>query len=208
MEGRIWGYCRVSTAMQCEDRQLIALREYGVEEKRIFQDKKSGKNFDRPGYQRMLRALRRGDTVVFPSVDRMGRDYRLILEQWSRLMDRGVKIVVLDMPILNTEQESEQGLPGVLIGEMTLRLLCFLAESERKFICARVRAGIDAARERGVTLGRPKKERTPEFYKLASEYREGRITARAAARKLGISHPSFLSWAAEIDDETDKNAAL
>ena len=99
MEGRIWGYCRVSTAMQCEDRQLIALREYGVEEKRIVQDKKSGKNFDRPGYQRMLRALRRGDTVVFPSVDRMGRDYRLILEQWSRLMDRGVKIVVLDMPM-------------------------------------------------------------------------------------------------------------
>ena len=203
MEGRIWGYCRVSTAMQCEDRQLKALREYGVEEKRIVQDKKSGKNFERPGYQRMLRALRRGDTVVFPSVDRMGRDYRMVLDQWRRLMVRGVRIVVLDMPILNTEQEQE--LPGILISEMTLRLFCFLAESERQFICARVQAGMDAARERGVIFGRPRKERTPEFYSLALDYKEGRVSARAAARQLGISHPSFLRWVAEIDAESGKN---
>ena len=203
MAGRIWGYCRVSTAMQCEDRQIRALKEYGVDENKIIQDKKSGKNFERPGYQRMLRVLRRGDTVVFPSVDRMGRDYRLILDQWRRLIDRGVRIVVLDMPLLNTEHEQEQGLPGVLISEMTLRLFCFLAESERKFISARVTAGMAAAKQRGATFGRPRKERTPEFYRLASEYREGRVSARTAARKLGISHPTFLSWVAETRLKSD-----
>ena len=196
MANKTLGYARTSTQKQHEDRQIIALREYGVEEKNIFMDRKSGKDFERPEYRRMLRKLRTGDTVVFPSVDRMGRNYRLLLNEWRTLMNRGIRIIVLDMPILTRDQD--QDLPGVLISDMMLGLLCFFAESEGNHIRARVLEGMNAARQRGVTFGRPRKERTPEFYRLAQEYKDGNVSARAAAQSLGISHPSFLNWVKDI----------
>lgn len=149
MEGKVYGYVRVSTRGQHEDRQLAAMREYGVAENRIIVEKQSGKDFDRPKYRRLLRRLRTGDTLVIQSLDRLGLSYGDIQEQWRVInKDRGVAIVVLDMPLLNTTEQPE--LVGRLISDLVLQLLSFVAQTERESIRERQREGIDAARERGV----------------------------------------------------------
>ena len=155
---QIFGYARVSTREQNEARQFLALREFGVEDERIFTDRQSGKDFDRPAYRRLVRRLRPSDTLAVKSIDRLGRNYREILEQWRILThERRVGVVVLDMPLLDTRQERD--LAGTLTADIVLQLLSYVAETERVLIRQRQAEGIAAARARGQTFGRPHSRR-------------------------------------------------
>lgn len=196
MSETTYAYIRVSSKDQNEDRQLIAMKEYGVSPKKIYMDKQSGKDFERPGYIRLMKRIKPGDTVVIKSIDRLGRNYSEILEQWRYITkEKKVSIVVLDMPILDTGKEND--LTRTLISDIVLQLLSYVAETERTFIRQRQAEGILAARQRGVWFGRPPKERTSEFYQLKEEYQNGRISARKAAKKLGITHTTFTKWVRE-----------
>lgn len=150
----IYGYVRVSSRDQHEDRQLASMRERGVALSNIFTDKQSGKDFDRPEYQNLLQRIQDGDTLVIKSIDRLGRNYDGILEQWRELTKRGVGIVVLDMPILDTS--TDRDLTGRLISDIVLQLLSYVAHQERDFIRQRQAEGIAAAKARGVVFGPPK----------------------------------------------------
>lgn len=192
MSGKTYGYVRVSTRYQCEDRQLAAMREYGVEQSCIVVEKQSGKDFDRPKYQRLLRRLRAGDTLVVQSLDRLGRSYTEIQEQWRVISkEQGVAIVVLDMPLLNTQEHTE--LVGQLITDLVLQLLSFVAETERESIRERQREGIDAAKARGVRFGRPRVELPESFEATVEAWRRGEFNAQEAAQRLGISRGTFFS---------------
>ena len=188
MENQIYGYIRVSSRDQNEDRQVIAMREFGIAEKNLVIDKQSGKDFARPGYRRLLRKLKPNDTLVIKSIDRLGRNYDEVLEQWRLLTkEKQVDIVVLDMPLLDTRKGRD--LIGTLISDIVLQLL-----SEREFIHQRQAEGIAAAKARGVKFGRKPKERPAEYEHLRDEWRAGRISARAAARQLGVAHRTFMKW--------------
>ena len=189
-----YGYIRVSSKEQNEDRQYIAMLEFGIPEKNIVLDKQSGKNFDRPGYKRLVKKLKHGDVLAIKSIDRLGRNYDEILEQWRYLTkEKRIAIVVLDMPLLDTRQGRD--LTGVLIADIVLQLLSYVAETERTFIKQRQAEGIAAAKARGVRFGRRPKERTAEFYELKAAWERGDVSARAAAGKLGIAHGTFKQWA-------------
>ena len=191
---QVYGYIRVSTRDQNEERQVIAMREFGVPEENMVIDKQSGKNFARPGYRRLVKKLKPTDTLVIKSIDRLGRNYDEILEQWRYLTkERQVAIVVLDMPLLDTRQGRD--LTGGLIADIVLQLLSYVAETERTFIHQRQAEGIAAAKARGVRFGREPKERTAEFYELKAAWERGEVSARAASQKLGIAHGTFKLWA-------------
>ena len=183
MENQIYGYIRVSSRDQNEDRQVIAMREFGIAEKNLVIDKQSGKDFARPGYRRLLRKLKPNDTLVIKSIDRLGRNYDEVLEQWR---------LVLDMPLLDTRKGRD--LIGTLISDIVLQLLSYVAQTEREFIHQRQAEGIAAAKARGVKFGRKPKERPAEYEHLRDEWRAGRISARAAARQLGVAHRTFMKW--------------
>lgn len=188
----IYGYVRVSTKEQNEERQLIALREFGVD--RICTDKQSGKDFERPQYRNMLRKLKKDDTLVVKSIDRLGRNYNEILEQWRIITkEKGAAIVVLDIPLLDTRQNRD--LTGTLIADIVLQLLSYVAQTEREFIRQRQKEGIAAAKARGVKFGREAKRPPPEFYSLLAQWQSGTLSARAAAQQLHVSHNTFLKWA-------------
>ena len=188
-----YGYVRVSTKDQNEARQMIAMQEFGVSENCIFIEKQSGKDFNRPQYKRLLRKLEAGDTLVIKSIDRLGRNYDEIIEQWRIITkEKQAAIVVLDMPLLDTRQGRD--LTGTLIADIVLQLLSYVAQTEREFIKRRQAEGIAAAKAKGVRFGVPpmkKPERFDECYLLWSQ---GKLSARAAARALNISHPTFLKW--------------
>lgn len=189
-----YGYIRVSSKEQNEERQYIAMREFGIQNENIILDKQSGKNFERPGYIQLTGKLKPGDTLVIKSIDRLGRNYDEILEQWRYLTkERQVAIVVLDMPLLDTRQGHD--LTGVLIADIVLQLLSYVAETERTFIHQRQAEGIAAAKARGVRFGREPKKRTAEFYELKAAWERGEVSARAASQKLGIAHGTFKLWA-------------
>lgn len=191
-----YGYARVSTKEQNELRQLIALREFGLTDRAIFVDKQSGKDFDRRSYQRLLRKLKDGDTLVIKSIDRLGRNYEEILEQWRIITkEKSAAIVVLDMPLLDTRRNRD--LTGTLIADIVLQLLSYVAQTEREFIHQRQAEGISAAKARGVQFGRPRKERPENFDELKSLWVSGRLSARVAATRMGVSHQTFLSWVRE-----------
>ena len=193
MENQIYGYIRVSSRDQNEDRQVIAMREFGIAEKNLVIDKQSGKDFARPGYRRLLRKLKPNDTLVIKSIDRLGRNYDEVLEQWRLLTkEKQVDIVVLDMPLLDTRKGRD--LIGTLISDIVLQLLSSVAQTEREFIHQRQAEGIAAAKARGVKFGRKPKERPAEYEHLRDEWRAGRISARAAARQLGVAHRTFMKW--------------
>ena len=193
MENQMYGYIRVSTREQNEDRQGIAMREFGVPDSNMVTDKQSGKDFARPGYRRLLRKLKPGDTLVLKSIDRLGRNYDEILEQWRLLTkEKRVEIVVLDMPLLDTRQGRD--LMGTLIADIVLQLLSYVAQTEREFIRQRQAEGIAAAKARGVQFGRKPKKRPEEYERLREEWRAGWISARAAARQLGVAHRTFMKW--------------
>ena len=187
----IYGYIRVSTREQNEARQVDAMNEFGVDS--IMRDQQSGKDFDRPAYQGLLEKIKPGDVLVVKSIDRLGRNYGEILEQWRIITkEKEAAIVVLDMPLLDTR--SNRDLTGTLIADIVLQLLSYVAETERTFIKQRQAEGIAAAKARGVRFGPPEREKPDGFGKLKESWRRGEISAREAGRMLGIPHTTFLKW--------------
>ena len=193
-----YGYIRVSTREQNEQRQVIALTEYGIYPKHIYIDKQSGKDFERPNYKKLMRRLKNGDTLVIKSIDRLGRNYDEILEQWRIITkEKQAYIVVLDMPLLDTKQNRD--LTGTLIADIVLQLLSYVAQTEREFIRQRQAEGIAAAKERGVRFGRSPKVRPEAYDSLKLQWEANQISARAAAKQLGITHRTFLKWVHEAN---------
>jgi len=189
-----YGYIRVSTKEQNEDRQLAAMRDFGVQEGNIFLDKLSGKDFERPSYKRLLKKLKPADTLVIKSIDRLGRNYEEILEQWRFITkERRANIVVLDMPLLDTRQK-ERDLTGTFIADLVLQILSYVAQTEREFIHQRQAEGIAAAKARGVRFGRPPIERPPRLQEVQKAWERREISAREAARRLNINRMTFLTW--------------
>jgi DNA invertase Pin-like site-specific DNA recombinase len=190
-----YGYARVSTKDQKTDRQMVALMEHGVAEVDIFTDKQSGKDFDRPRYKRLMKKLRPGDTLFIKSIDRLGRNYEEIIEQWRVITkDKDVDIVVLDMPLLDTRKQ-QQNLTGTFIADLVLQILSYVAETERTNTRQRQTEGIAIAKAKGVKFGRPPKERPTRFSELCEAWMNEEVSARAAARELGITHRTFSLWA-------------
>ena len=191
---QIYGYMRVSTRDQNETRQRIDLLKYRIPESNIFLDKQSGKDFDRPSYRQLIGKLKPKDTLVIKSIDRLGRNYEEILEQWRMITkDIRASIVVLDMPLLDTRKEND--LTGTLISDIVLQLLSYVAQTERELIRKRQAEGIAAAQARGVHFGRKPLPRPKDFDALLAQWKDGAISARAAAKQLQISHQTFLRWA-------------
>ena len=196
----IYGYVRVSTREQNEDRQLIALREIGVENKNIFLDKQSGKDFERPQYKKLLRKLKKDDLLYIKSIDRLGRNYEEILQQWRLLTkDKGIDIVVLDMPLLDTRRGKD--LMGTFLSDIVLQVLSFVAENERTNIRQRQAEGIAAAKARGVKFGRPPKPLPEGFHDAYQRWKHGEITGTAAAKECGMPLSTF-RYRAEIYENT------
>ena len=186
-----YGYARVSTADQNEARQIIELTNAGIDRAKIFVDHESGKDFNRPAWRRMRRTLRKGDVLVIQSLDRLGRNYAGMLEEWRALVCRKqVNIRILDMPLLDTTNKT-QGLIGEVIAEIVLQLLSFIAENERRIIRERQRQGIAAAKARGVRFGRPRWKPTAAFLAAAAAAVQGKMPTRLAAKKCGMKESNF-----------------
>lgn len=185
-----YGYVRVSSRDQNEDRQMIALHEEGIPDENVYIDKQSGKDFNRPQYKKLLRKMKRDDLLFIKSIDRLGRNYTEIQEQWRILTkQKGIDIVVLDMPLLDTRRGKD--LMGTFLSDIVLQVLSFVAENERVNIRQRQAEGIAAAKARGVRFGRPPAPLPESFYKAYQLWKSGRITGTAAARECDMSLPSF-----------------
>ena len=194
-----YAYIRVSTRDQNEDRQLAALTNLGISEVNLFLDKQSGKDFNRPAYRKLIKKLKPGDLLIIKSIDRLGRNYEEILEQWRIITkEKQVAIVVIDMPLLDTRRNKD--LTGTLIADIVLQLFSYVAQTEREFIRQRQAEGIAAAKQQGVKFGRKPMERPLEYKRLKEQWRQGKISARSAAKQLGITHRTFLLWANEDSD--------
>lgn len=199
MMSKTYGYVRVSTKDQNEDRQIIALQDFSVLPENIYIDKQSGKDFNRPEYRRLLRKLKKEDILIIKSIDRLGRNYKEILEQWRYLTkSKEIYIVVLDMPLLDTRKNHD--LMGTLIADIVLQLLSYVAETERDNIKQRQAEGIAAAKARGVKFGRPNKSVPADFYKIYSWWSDNKISGREAARQLRVSYGTFAKWAGWADN--------
>ncbi len=192
----IYGYIRVSSRDQNEDRQLIALKEVGVTEKNIYLDKQSGKDFNRPQYKKLLRKLKKDDLLYIKSIDRLGRNYEEILQQWRVLTkEKGIDIVVLDMPLLDTRRGKD--LMGTFLSDIVLQVLSFVAENERTNIRQRQAEGIAVAKAKGVRFGRPPKPLPDNFHSCYQRWKQGEITGTAAAKECGMPLATF-RYRAEI----------
>ena len=190
------GYARVSTINQNEDRQIQELIKYGVEEKRIYIDKQSGKDFHRPSYMKMLKRLKKGDVLMVKSIDRLGRNYREIQEEWRIITHkRNADIVVLDMPLLDTRRGKD--LMGTFLSDIVLQVLSFVAENERTNIRQRQAEGIAAAKARGVRFGRPPSVLPDNFHEVYQRWKNGKITGTAAAKECNMPLSTF-RYRAEI----------
>ena len=196
MEAKAYGYIRVSTREQNEERQRIAMRDFGVPEERIYLDKLSGKSLDRPAWQKLIRRLKPGDILVVKSVDRIGRSYADVIETWRVLTKgKGVAIVVLDMPLLDTRSVRDS--MGIFIADLVLQILSYFAQIEREFNHQRQAEGIAAAKARGVKFGRPRKKPSAAFHALRTQWETGAISANGAARMLGVAPNTFHQWVKE-----------
>lgn len=194
--GNIFGYIRVSSRDQNEDRQLIALKELAIPEKNIFIDKQSGKDFKRPQYRKMIRRVRKDDLLYIKSIDRLGRNYAEILEQWRILTkDKGIDIVVLDMPLLDTRRGKD--LMGTFLSDIVLQVLSFVAENERTNIRQRQAEGIAAAKARGVRFGRPPSRLPDNFHDVYQRWKNGKITGTSDAKECNMPLSTF-RYRAEI----------
>ncbi|MGO5323186.1 recombinase family protein [Collinsella sp. LCP19S3_H3] len=194
MDNRIFGYVRVSSADQNLDRQLDALGRFPVQQGQIYADKASGKNFRRPQYQRLLRRLREGDVLVIKSIDRLGCDYREVLDEWRRItVDRRAAIVVLDMPLLDTREQPD-GITGTFMADLVLQILSYVAQLERENIKQRQAEGIASARLRGVRFGRPALERPDGYNDVIKSLEGDEVTRREAATPLNVSASTFDRW--------------
>ncbi|MDY5864790.1 MAG: recombinase family protein [Collinsella sp.] len=194
MDNRIFGYVRVSSADQNLDRQLDALGRFPVQQGQIYADKASGKNFRRPQYQRLLRRLREGDVLVIKSIDRLGCDYREVLDEWRRItVDRRAAIVVLVMPLLDTREQPD-GITGTFMADLVLQILSYVAQLERENIKQRQAEGIASARLRGVRFGRPALERPDGYNDVIKSFEGDEVTRREAATPLNVSASTFDRW--------------
>ena len=194
----IYGYIRVSSADQCEDRQCIALREAGVPDANIYLDKQSGKDFNRPAYRRLIRKLKRDDLLYIKSIDRLGRNYEEILHQWRILTkDKGIDIVVLDMPLLDTRRGKD--LMGTFLSDIVLQVLSFVAENERASIKQRQAEGIAAAKARGVKFGRPQRALPDNFDEVCRDWQDKKITLRQAAGLCQMPPSTFYDRATKLE---------
>jgi len=196
-----YGYIRVSSRDQNEERQLIAMRELKIPGTHIFTDKQSGKDFDRPQYRRLVRRLKKDDILYIKSIDRLGRNYKEILEQWRVLTkEREVDTVVLDMPLLDTRWGKD--LMGAFLSDIVLQVLSFVAENERANIRQRQAEGIAAAKARGVRFGRPPRPLPENFREVHRQWRNKKITLRQAAEACGMPEGTFYAKAAKFEDTT------
>ena len=192
----IYGYIRVSTREQNEDRQLIALREMSVPEKNIFMDKQSGKDFNRPQYKKLVKKLKPDDLLYIKSIDRLGRNYEEIQNQWRILTkEKKIDIVVLDMPLLDTRRGKD--LMGTFLSDIVLQVLSFVAENERTNIRQRQAEGIAAAKARGVRFGRPPRPLPENYHSAYQRWKAGALTGTAAAKECGMPLSTF-RYRAEI----------
>jgi len=188
-----YGYIRVSTKEQYSDRQIYALTEAGVSAKNIYTDKMSGKDFHRPQYKRLLKKLKPGDRLIMKSIDRLGRNYKEIMEQWQ-IITKSLKahITVLDMPLLDTTKHRD--LLGTFISDIVLQILSFVAQNEREILLSRQAEGIIEAKKRGVKFGRPKIPLPSNFTEIKLDYQTKRISSRKAAKLVNVSQRTFLNW--------------
>lgn len=192
--GNVYGYVRVSTREQNEDRQMIALDEVFVPKENIYMDKQSGRDFNRPMYMRLLKKLKGDDLLYIKSIDRLGRNYDEILEQWRILTkERKVDIVVLDMPLLDTRRGRD--LMGTFLSDIVLQVLSFVAENERKNIRQRQREGIEAAKLRGVQFGRPKAPMPENFEQVYRKWITKEVSGGEAAKMCHATLSTFYRWA-------------
>lgn len=185
------GYIRVSTKEQNPDRQIAAMESYGIAKKNIYIDKMSGKDFARPEYIKMLARLKKGDILVIKSIDRLGRNYGEILEQWRYITrEKQIDIEVIDMSLLNTNAYHDD-LTGVFVSDLVLQILAYVAETERSFIKQRQAEGIAVAKEKGTKFGREKKELPATFEKYYEMWKDGKVSVRYGAKKSGMSAATF-----------------
>lgn len=199
-----YGYVRVSTKEQNEARQMIALANIDVELTEIFMDKQSGKDFDRPAYKRLMRKLKKGDLVVVKSIDRLGRDYDEILEQWKYITKvKKADILVIDMPLLDTRAQNNDLMRTFLI-DLVLQILSYVAQFEREAIHQRQAEGIEAAKSCGVKFGRKRKDVTEEFFEAVQRYESGEFSLRKAAKFAKLAYTTFRR---KYIEEKEKNIA-
>lgn len=193
MDKNIYGYVRVSTKDQHTDRQMIALNEFGVPQQNIFTDKISGRNFDRPAWNQLMDTLQPDDLLVVKSIDRLGRNYAEMMEQWRVITkEKRVDILVLDTPVLDTC--GKRDLMGTLVADIVLVVMSFFAQSEREAIRQRQAEGIAIAKAKGVKFGGTPMKPPKKYKRLQKEWAEGKLSAREAAKRLGVSHHTFLKW--------------
>ncbi|MCL2874278.1 MAG: recombinase family protein [Defluviitaleaceae bacterium] len=198
-----YAYVRVSTVDQNEDRQLDAVEALKIPQAQIFIDKQSGKDFERPLYKALVKRLRQGDVLYIKSIDRLGRNYEEIQNQWRILTkERGIDIVVIDMPLLDTRMAKD--LLGTFISDLTLQLLSFVAQNERESIRKRQAEGIASAKARGVKFGRPVKKPPDDFSKLVKEWESGKIVFEEALERTGLKESSFYRRLREFRANSEK----
>ena len=186
----VYGYVRVSAKDQNEDRQIIAMREVGVSEKNIYMDKQSGKDFKRKQYKRLVRKMKKDDLLYIKSIDRLGRNYEEIIEQWRHLTkEKRIDIIVLDMPLLDTRRGKD--LMGTFLSDIVLQVLSFVAENERTNIRQRQAEGIAAAKSKGVRFGRPPSPLPENFHSVYQKWRSGKMTGTDAAKACGMPLSTF-----------------
>lgn len=196
-----YAYVRVSSKDQNPERQIAAMRELGIVEKNIFIDKMSGKDFDRTEYRKLLKRLKYGDLIVIKSIDRLGRNYSEILEEWRRITKViEANIQVLDMPLLNTNTQHDN-LTGVFVADIVLQILAYVAETERSFIKQRQAEGIAIAKEKGIHFGAEKIELPADFEEYYELWKAGEISIRDGASELGMSKSTFFRRCKEFDEE-------
>ena len=203
MSNTSYGYVRVSSQDQNEDRQLIEMERVGIPSNNIYIDKQSGKDFDRPKYQKLLRRMNEGDVLYILSIDRLGRNYEEILNQWRIITkDMKVDVVVIDMPLLDTRRD--KNLLGTFISDMVLQLLSFVAQNERENIKKRQAQGIAAAKARGVKFGRPVKDVSDEFEDEVGRWNKGELNMEELLEKYGMSQSTFSRRVRELDASKKK----
>ena len=201
MENNTFGYARVSSRDQNEERQVLALLEMGVPEQNIYVDKQSGKDFNRPQYKRLLRKVKQNDLIYIKSIDRLGRNYTEILDQWKVITkDKQVDLCVMDMPILDTRRE--KNLLGTFISDLVLALLSYVAENERTNIRQRQAEGIAAAKARGVHFGRMPKPLPDNFYEAYQRWKMKKISVAEAAKECGMPQTTFYNKARKFENTT------
>lgn len=197
--GNVYGYIRVSSREQNEDRQLRAFQNFAIPKQNIFMDKQSGKNFKRPSYQHMIRHLKKDDLLYIKSIDRLGRNYEEIQEQWRILTkEKGIDICVIDMPLLDTRRGKD--LLGTFLSDIVLQVLSFVAENERINIRQRQAEGIAAAKARGIRFGRPPRPCPENFQEILQNWKEKKITLRQAAEACGMPVGTFYEKARKFEE--------